>query len=235
MVDEVKTEAPVIPTEESALINAIAEPKLWAGKYKTPEQLEEAYRNSAKVFNENRELQAKLQEITSIPSEYQVPPDVVLRDSELKEIQSISKNAGLTQHQFEKTAREMQSRIRSNLESFERAKQEIPQETMIILQEHVKKTYPEKLQQVILNQLIKDKDAMSDALKDRDARLNSQAPGMNSASTSIKQRYDGEKELSQAAVEYRKSPTATNKARYIDLARQVGESRFSEKIRQNRS
>ncbi len=237
MSDNVRTETFVSPAptpEESALANAIAEPKLWAGKYKTPEQLEEAYKNSAKVFNENKELHQKLQAVTSIPEDYTIPSDIALREAELNEIRSIAKNAGLTQNQFEATAREMQTRLRANLETFERAKQEVGEEKLAVIQDYVKRYYPEKLQQTILNQLIKDKEAMSDALKDRDARLNSQAPGMNSASTTIKQRYDGEKELREAALEYRKNPSGTNKARYIDLARQVGETRFSEKIQQNR-
>ena len=49
------TEAAERASDDSAL-DAITTPKLWAGKYQTPEELEEGYRNSLKVFNENRQV-----------------------------------------------------------------------------------------------------------------------------------------------------------------------------------
>lgn len=215
-------------TESVVAALASPEPKLWAGKYKTPEELESAYKNVAGTYEENKEIKKKLEEVTRVPEKYEPPQDVHLRDAELKEIISIAKNAGLTQQQFERTAREMQSRIQSNIEVIENNKKEIGEEKLTIIQDYVKKYYPENLQSAVFNQILKDKNAMSDALKDRDARLNSQAPGMNQAGSGAPQKYDGQKDLYDAAEAYRKNPNAKTRAKYIDIARQTGDERFKD-------
>lgn len=210
------------------------EPKLWAGKYKTPEELEAALigkdKEYGKLYTEHGEIKKKYEEISSIPEQYEIPSDIALRESELSEIRAIAKNAGLTQAQFDRTAREMQARIQSNIEVLERRKKDIGDENLTILNDYVKKYYPENLQQAVLNQIIKDKNAMNDALKDRESRLNSSVPGMDRASTSgTPVRYDGEKELEKAHNEYHKRPTEANKKRYIELAAEVGAERYKNK------
>jgi len=212
-------------TVADTIVSTISEPRLWAGKYKSPEDLEVAYKNVAGTFEENRELKSKIAIYTTAPDDYVVPADITLRDNELVEIKAMAKNAGLTQDHFERMAKDMHGKIQSQLHNFQEAKTALGEERVNVLTDYVKKNYPESLQDTVLNKLIKDKNAMSDALNHRDKLLNSQAPGMSSASTSIPQKYDGENELRNIANEYRKRPTEANKAKYIDVARQVGEAR----------
>jgi hypothetical protein len=207
------------------IISTIAEPKLWAGKYKSPEDLEVAYKNVAGTFEENRELKSKIESYSKAPDDYVIPSDITLRDQELVEIKQMAKNAGLTQDHFEKMTRDMHGKIQGQLNAFQEAKQSLGEEKLNVLTDYVKRTYPESLHETVLNKLIKDKTAMSDALNHRDKLLNSQTPGISSGSTTIPQRYDGEAELQKIANEYRKRPTEATKAKYIDIARQVGEAR----------
>ena len=158
------TEATMETSDNSAL-DSLTTPKLWAGKYKTPEELEEGYKNSLPVFNENKELKSKLEKF-SVPETYNVPDDIKLRAGDIAEIKALAKNAEMNQAQFEKTAREMQARIQSQLESAEQAKQAIGVEKMNLLNDYVAKNYPKSLHETVLNKLIKDKDAMADVLNE---------------------------------------------------------------------
>lgn len=215
------------PSTNSTLPLTGSEPKLYAGKYKSIEDLEAAYKEGEKFIGENANLKRELEKYTKPPEDYEVSNDIALRDIEIQELKAIAKNAGLNQEQFLKTAKEMQSRINYQLTSFEQAKQELGEANLNILTDYVSKNYPERLREVVLTKLIKDKDAMTDAMKHRETVLNNQAPGMDKASAEKPQKYDGEKDLKEAAQAYHKNPK-DHKARdrYIELARATGEERF---------
>lgn len=183
------TEATTTTTPSTTTTSTPPPVKKWAGKFDTPEALEEAYNNTAKVYQENQELKTKHEEST-------------------KKLQSIEEN----------------EQKRRN--SFEERKKVLGDDKINILHDYTKKFLPEKLQEVALNKLIEDEEAMNQALKDRDNRLNSKAPGMNSGSTSTPERYDGQKDLLAAREEHRRHPTQKNREKYIDLCRQIGEERF---------
>jgi hypothetical protein len=206
--------------------NTQQEPRLYAGKYNSVEALEEAYKNIAKVFNENRELQGKIESLTKTPDYYAKPDDIALNSNELSEIERIAKQAGLNQDQFSKTAREMQAKIMQQRKEFEEAKNSIDKTELNIVTDYVKSFYPEKLQESILNQLIKDKSAMSDALKHREKLLNSSAPGLSSSTSHTSApRHDGYEDLVKARAEYTRNPNERNRNKYINLAQEVGEAR----------
>lgn len=219
-------------SEDNTVTETIVEPKLWAGKYKSVEDLEEAYKNSSRVFNENKELQTKLDTLTKVPDDYETPNDISLRAAELAEIKAIAKGAGLTQEQFVRTAKEMEIRVRKGLETADQAKKEVGDEKITLITDHVKKNYPESLHQIIINQAIKDKSTLADIMKERDTKLNSKAPGLEGAHVTDKEpnKFDGKTELEDAAKAYQRQPNEKNRNRYIDLARQVGEERFKDKI-----
>ena len=211
---------------ESTIAATISEPKLYANKFKSVEELESAYGHSVNAMREVNELKKQY----SVPDDYSLPSDISLRDYEISEMKTMAKNAGLNQEHFEKMARDMHGRIQSNINSFEDAKKSISEENMNVLTDYVKRTYPESLHDTVLTKLIKDKNAMNDAMRHRDTLLNSQVPGMSSGSTSIPApSYDGQKELQKAAMDYKKQPNEANRDRYIDLARQVGEARQQKK------
>lgn len=223
--------AVVEAVSESAVAAAVnAEPKLWAGKYKTPEEMETAIQGKDKEYVTLSTEFNNIKNKYTVPESYTLPADLSLREAEAKEIQTIAKNAGLTQEQFERTAREMQSRLQANIAVLENNKKEIGEEKLAILNDYVKKFYPENLQGAVLNQILKDKNAMNDALKDREDRLNSQAPGMDRANQGAPAKYDGQKDLYEAAEAYRKNPNQRTRAKYIDIARQTGDERFKDKM-----
>jgi hypothetical protein len=179
------------------------------------------------VYEENSTLKKELDKYTKPPEDYEVPSEIVMRDTEIQELKAIARNAGLNQDQFLKTAKEMQDRINYQLSSYEQAKQELGEANLNILTDYVAKNYPERLREVVLTKIIKDKDAMSDAMKHRDSILNNQAPGMDKAGADKPQKYDGEKDLKEAALAHHKNPKdAKARDRYIELAKQTGEERF---------
>jgi hypothetical protein len=142
--------------------------KLYAGKYKSVEELEKAYKNSAKVFNDNKALQERLKNY-EVPENYNLP-DVSLPKTMLQEIDGLAKAAGLSQDQFNKTLyamAEQQNHYQAQLED----KKKTLGDKLNVVQDYVTKTYPTSLHNTILNTLIGDEHAMTEALKHRDQFL----------------------------------------------------------------
>lgn len=207
-----------INTEETI----IETPKLYAGKYKSVEELEKAYKNSAKVFNDNKALQERLKNY-EIPESYHLP-DVSLPETMLQEIEALAKAAGLNQEQFNKTLfamTEQQKQYQTQLED----KKKTLGSKLSIVQDYVTKTYPTSLHNTILNTLIGDENAMTEALKHRDQLLNSQVPGLSNQQANLSDPYDDQQEMLKIAKEYEKNPNAKNRKRLITLAHEVAEAR----------
>ena len=203
------------------------EPKLYAGKYKSDDELEKAYNSSATVIRDEREKARTLESKYKVPDEYEIPPELSMRDGEINEIKNIAKKAGLSQLQFVETAKEMQARVKHEIDSMESAKAGIGQEKLNVVNDYVERFYPESLRSTVLNKIIKDGNAMNDAMKHRDSILNSAAPGMSQGSTgATESRYDGQSELVKAANQYAKSKSPADKERYIKLAAEVGNERY---------
>lgn len=207
----------------------INEGKLFANKFKTVEDLEKAYGNSVTAMVEKAKLEKELEKYKA-PDTYEIPSDVSFEGNQFDELKAIAKNADMSQLQFEKTAREMHNRVVSNKKAVEQfyneRKSTIGEEKLNLLSDYVEKYYPPYAREIILDKLIKDDSAMSDALKDRDTRLNTQAPGMGDGRGSTPERYEGDSELRAAAMAAQKNPR-DHKARekYINLAREVGHAR----------
>lgn len=219
------------PSQSESIVDNIVSPKLWAGKYKSAEDMEAAIINKdkeySKLSNEFHSLKETHETVTKVPENYGEIQGIGLRQDELTDIQRLAKNAGLTQAQYEKTAKDMESRVVKQREQYESKKKNIGEERLNILQDYVKKNYPESLQPVILDKIIRDDKVMSDALKHRDQTLNSEVPGIASGSAGKTSTYDGQKELMDAAKAYH-SNKADRRARerYENLAIEVGNERF---------
>jgi hypothetical protein len=78
----------------------------------------------------------------------------------------------------------------------------------------------------ILNTLLGDENAMTEALKHRDQLLNSQVPGLSSQQANLSDPYDGQQEMLKMAKEYEKNPTDKKRKQLISLANEVAEARF---------
>lgn len=151
---------------------------LYAGKYKTVAELEEGYKKSLPVHQENENLKKRLEDASKVPDMYMTPADVILHDADVEEVKRLAKSSGLTQTQFEKLARETNAKSVHKHESFESAKRELGSDKLNILQDYIKKKYPEgKIADAALRTIIMDKDAQISAFADRDAMLKSTIPG----------------------------------------------------------
>ena len=189
-----------LPVEEQS--------KLYAGKYKSVEELEKAYKNSAKVFNDNKELQERLKNY-EVPESYHLP-DVSLPETMLHEIEGLAKAANLSQEQFNKTLyamAEQQNRYQTQLEN----KKKTLGNKLSLIQDYVNKNYPTSLQSTVLNTIIGDENAMTEALKHRDQLLNSQIPGLSNQQDNFSESYDTQQAMLKMAKEYEKNPTDKNR------------------------
>jgi hypothetical protein len=157
--------------------------KLYAGKFKTVEELEAGYNNAAKVYQDNEDLKKKYDETTKVPDDYQIPSEVQLHENDLAQLKSAAKNSGLTQSQFEKLALAQNQTVRSKLESFENAKKEVGADNLNLLQDFIGKTYPEKAGAALLKEAIKNKEVRDALLEQRTKALNSTVPGSNRVSS----------------------------------------------------
>lgn len=199
------------------------QPKLYAGKYTSVEELEKAYKNSAKVFNDNKVLQERLKNY-EVPESYHLP-DVSLPKTMLQEIEGLAKAADLSQEQFNKTLyamAEQQKHYQTQLEN----KKKTLGDKLPLIQDYITKNYPASIQSTVLNSLIGDENAMTEALKHRDQLLNSQVPGLSNQQANFSDPYDGQQAMLKMAKEFEKNPTNKNRKRLINLAQEVAEARF---------
>jgi hypothetical protein len=157
--------------------------KLYAGKFKTIEELEAGYNNAAKVYQENDDLKTKYTQATAVPDDYQVPANVALHDNDVQQLKQSAKESGLTQAQFEKLAAKQDSQVRGKLDAFENSKKEIGADNLNLLQDFISKSYPEKLRDAVLKEAIKNKDVRESLMAERTAALNSSTPGLGRVSS----------------------------------------------------
>jgi hypothetical protein len=198
-------------------------PKLYAGKYNSVDELEKAYKNSAKVFNENKALQETLKNY-QVPESYQLP-EVTLPETVLQEVQALAKITGLNQEQFNKTLFAMSEQQKQYQTALDDKKKTLG-DKLNVVQDYVTKTYPASLQHTILNTLLGDENAMTEALKHRDHLLNSQVPGLSNQQANWSDPDEGQQEMLKMAKEYEKDPSDKNRKRYINVAKEVSEARF---------
>jgi hypothetical protein len=197
---------------------------IYAGKFKTVEELENGYKNAAGVFNENETLKKKLSEFTSVPEDYQRPMDVELPDDYIQDIKTLAKNAGLTQTQFEKLARESKERTEAQKVKFNEAQKELGEDNLNILKDYVKKYYPEKVGDAILKTLITDKEARAAAMAHRQVLLNNTVPGVG-AVTVGGYRVTREDVLKQRAELQKRPHDLKARDKYINLMSQYADQK----------
>lgn len=210
----------------------ISEPKLWAGKFKTPEDLEKAYGHSVQAIVEKSKLEKELDKY-KVPENYSIPEGLSFHEKDVKEIQEIAKNAKLSQEQFELTAGEMHRRAMANMEYeqkfIENRISQIGEEKINIIKDYIEKYYPSSVKEVVLNKILKDDLAMSEVLKDRDQRMNSTVPGLNRGSGHVDM-YDGQSELRKAAEAWHREPNNVHlRNKYISIARDTGHAKMEKR------
>lgn len=184
------------------------EKRLYAGKFESIEALEEGYKNTAKVHQDNMDLKSKM-ESYKVPESYSVPENLLLSDEELSEFKEAAKSANLTQENFDKLLSGMNSKKSSLKSAFSEAKKAIGDDKMNVLKDYVKNTYPPALHETIMNKLIVDKESREAALAHRNSRLSSTVPGMshsNSGSVNV-----DKSDILRLHADYKKAPHDQNK------------------------
>lgn len=204
--------------------------KKWAGKFDTPEALEEAYNTSGKIHRENQELKDKYDSLTKVPEKYTLPETVKVTIREQALLDRAARKAGLNQEHYSKIVEEFHAEENSHMQALADRRKALGEEKINVIHDYVKKFYPAKLQDVMFNEIIKDDEAMSQAMSDRDKRLNSNVPGVDRGTTGGREeKYDGQAEMLKIRDEFQKHPTQKNKERYIAIQAQLGEARYGKK------
>lgn len=193
------------------------EERKYAGKFSTIEQLEEGYKNSAKVYQENESLKNQLEEISKAPDEYIQPQGVQLGETDLNTVTNLAKNAGLTQKHFEKLALGWANRNQSKQQAFEQKIKEIGDETINVLKDYVSKNYPDKVADTVLKKLITDKEARQSALTHRTQTLNSAAPGFSKVNMGLSYTVTHEDVLKARSAAQSQPSNLKMRDRYIAL------------------
>lgn len=209
---EVVTEAPA------------SEPVLYAGKFDTVEKLENGYKESLSVHIKNKELEEKINSLTAVPDKYNIPDDVKLDERSMADITELSKKAALTQDQFEAAARKKYSDNLDMKNKLEERKHSIGEEKLNLLNTYINDSFSgvnENIRAELMAKLINDDQSISGVLADRENRLNSTVPGMDSNSVPAK-KFNIQEELKEASMEAARNPgSALAKARYIELCNQA--------------
>lgn len=154
--------------------------KLYAGKFPTVEALEEGYKNSAKVYQENEALKKQLDDYKA-PNEYLKPSNVAIDDKEFEDIRVLAKNSHLTQVQFERLAMETHARNQRRIQDIDAKTKAIGEENLNVLKDYVGKNFPGEMAETVLNKLIMDDNARAAALSHREKILANLAPGIGSS------------------------------------------------------
>ena len=197
------------------------EPKLYAGKYKSVEELEKGYCHSLQALNE---IKSELKSFTA-PEEY-VIPDVKTHHEIISRAKELAKSTGLSQSQFDAVVRKMDEKNRDSIEKFEESKKRAG-EKLDILEDYVSRHYPKKLKSTIINSLVMDPEAMDEALKHRESMLNTQVPGIHSArgsSFSTNDKTEKEKMI-EAMIRYNTNPTKENLDDYMNRVESVAKNK----------
>ena len=199
------------------------EVKLYAGKFKTIEELESGYNNSAKVYQENEELKRRFDETTKVPDDYAIPGGIELHDNDLADIKRTAKDSGLTQNQFDKLVHAQNQTVKTKFESFESSKKEIGADNLNMLQDFIGKSYPEKAGQALLKEAIKNKEVRDAILEQRSKHLNSTIPGSSTASASNYNSVNHEdvRKARDVMMNSRGRARVEAQARYVSLSSQL--------------
>lgn len=197
------------------------EPKLYAGKYKSVEELEKGYCHSLQSLNE---IKSELKSFTA-PEEY-IIPDVKTHHEIISRAKELAKSTGLSQSQFDAVVRKMDEKNRDSIEKFEESKKRAG-EKLDILEDYVSRHYPKKLKSTIINSLVMDPEAMDEALKHRESMLNTQVPGIHSArGSSFSTNDNKEKEkMIEAMRNYNSNPTKENLDYYMKRIESVAKNK----------
>lgn len=190
--------------------------KLYAGKFKTVEELENGYNASLPTFQENEKLKNQLNEVTKVPDVYLKPEGIELDETRLKSLEARAKEAGMTQAQYNKFLASEKAALDSRKANFEAAKKEVGEQNINLITDYVKNNYPEALHEQMINTFIANKGAREAAFKHREQLIKNPIPGFGA---SPPPRYTvSDDDIKKAMAEKDKNPSDMKaRQRYMSL------------------
>lgn len=215
--------------DASASQGTIAEePQLYAGKFKSVEDLEKAYKEGFAVHLKNKELETRLSEVTLVPEQYTVPGDVQLRDAQINEIKELAQSAGMNQNQFENAVKKFSDSVANKLNAIEERKQSIGEDKINVVKGYIDNQFAGfdgTFKEDVLNKVIKDDKMLEKVMSDRENQVNSTAPGINQVSAAANRQEkmnDMNKAKYDAAIQAKLDPRNVKaRERYIQTCRDV--------------
>jgi hypothetical protein len=211
------------------------EGRLYAGKYKTAEEMEEAIKakdsEAHKLYETNKQLKAQMEQANQAPEHYDTPPEAERIKDDMEAIVKMAKAASLSQEKFTKLVNERINERIDYEKRFEASKKEVGDENMLVLNDYVSKNYPEPVRKQILDNFVLNPTARAEALAHRNEKLDTRTPGMTQGNPGgTPPKTDSEKECLDAGKKFMQRP-GDKKARedFIEAARAAGEKKYQKK------
>ena len=204
---------------------------LYAGKFKSVEELEKGYKESLSVHMKNKELETKLAEMQAVPESYNVPEMSNLDSKQLAELTEVARNSKMTQAQFDAAISSLASNAQQQQSQWETRKKLVGEQNINVLKKYVDETfssYDEGFRSTMLNKIISDDSTMEKAMQDRERKLNSSLPGSNQTSQSMPTDIaSGRAEVQKLALRALAEPNNKEaRAKLLNMCRDLGHARM---------
>jgi len=204
---------------------------LYAGKFKSVEELEKGYKESLSVHVKNKELEEKLSQMQTVPDSYNVPENSILDSKQLAELTEVAKNSKMSQEQFDAAINSLASNAKQKESQWETRKKLIGEQNINVLKKYVDEnfsTYDERFRSQMLNQIILDDATMEKAMEDREKRLNSSIPGVNQTSNNTPSDINAGRAEAQALAQRAMAEPGNkeNIKKLLNLCRDLGHARM---------
>ena len=205
------------------------EPQLYAGKFKSIEDLEKGYKEGLSVHLRNKELETEINTMRTLPDSYQVPEGIQLRESHINDIKDLAKCSGMNQNQFDSALKNYNDKVASQLSDIETRRNQVGEEKINVIKGYVDNKFSEfddSFRQEVINKCIRDDNMMEKVMSDRDNMLNSKAPGVNQVPVQVQRRNDMKSELFDAGIKAKMDPrNKSAREKYINLCRDVAHAK----------
>jgi vacuolar-type H+-ATPase subunit I/STV1 len=204
---------------------------LYAGKFKSVEELEKGYKESLSVHVKNKELEEKLSQMQTVPDSYNIPENSILDSKQLAELTEVAKNSKMSQEQFDAAINSLASNAKQQESQWETRKKLIGEQNINVLKKYVDEnfsTYDERFRSQMLNQIILDDATMEKAMEDREKRLNSSIPGVNQTGNNPPSDINAGRAEAQALAQRAMAEPGNkeNIKKLLNLCRDLGHARM---------
>jgi Glu-tRNA(Gln) amidotransferase subunit E-like FAD-binding protein len=204
---------------------------LYAGKFKSVEELEKGYKESLSVHMKNKELEEKLSNIQAVPESYNTPEMSNLDSKQLEELTEVARHSKMTQAQFDAAIESLASNAKQQQTQWDTRKKLVGEQNINVLKKYVDEnfsSYDDGFRNSMLNQIISNDSTMEKAMKDRENKLNSSLPGTNQTGQTMPSDIaSGRAEAQKLALRAMAEPNNKEaRAKLVNMCRDIGHARM---------